>query len=59
MILYLLEDENTMEEDLHLGTYVGTHNSPLRAKLGVLDPTDGNTELHDRRVGIRCRSGKR
>lgn len=58
MILYLLEDENTVEGDLHLGTYVGSHNSPLRAKLGVLDSTDGNTELYDRRVEIRRRRGK-
>lgn len=50
MILYLLDDENSVERDLHLDTYVGSHNSSLCAKLGVLDPIDRNTELHDRRI---------
>lgn len=58
MILYLLEDENTVEGDVHFGAYVGSHNSSLRTKLGVLDSIDRNTKLHDRRVEFQSSGGK-
>lgn len=58
IFLYLLEDENTVEGNFYLGTYVGSHNRPFGTKLGILDSIDGNTELHDRRVEFQSRSGK-
>lgn len=57
IILYFLE-ENTVERDFFLDSYVGSHNSQQYRKLRFFYFNKGNAELHDKRVECQNRNSK-
>lgn len=56
-VILFLGNETAMESNIHLGTNVGSHNCPLRSKLGILDSDYRNAIIHEWSFEIRYGKG--